>query len=195
MIVAKDKQLTGQIDIFGNVTKEVEKIKKKRKTKATEEERIVEFNKMLDHEPPKEWVKVNKNFDNSKYLPIRIVEALLKSVFGVYQVEESNPIRIVADNIIYSVSLKVYHPVIKEWITFSGVGAAPLRSNEKGISIALHGNAPMARAFAVTNAAKSIGKLFGSALNNLEDEMIDIYSDEFKKIKKEKGSVGKLLDS
>ena len=51
----------------------------------------------------------------------------------------------------------------------------------------------MARAFAVTNAAKSLGKLFGSHLNNLEDEMIDIYSDEFKKIKKGTGQIAKLL--
>jgi len=188
-----EKQLPGQMDIFGNVHEEVAKIRKKRKAKTTIEERLIDFNKMLDHEPPKEWVKINKNFDNSKYLPIRIVEALLKSVFGVYQIEESNPVRIVSDNIIYSVSLKVYHPVIKEWLTYSGIGSSPLRSNDKGISIALHGNAPMARAFAVTNAAKSLGKLFGSHLNNLEDEMIDIYSDEFKKIKKDTGQIAKLL--
>ena len=42
-----EKQLPGQIDIFGNVHKEVAKIIKKRKTKATIEERLIDFNKML----------------------------------------------------------------------------------------------------------------------------------------------------
>lgn len=190
----KDEQLPGQIDIFGNVHKEVEKIRKPRKAKATLDVRIMEFNKLIDNDPPEEWVKINKKFGDSKYLPIRIVEALLKSIFGVYQVKQADSIMIVSDNIIYSVDLLVYHPELKEWLTFSGVGAAPLRSNEKGISIALHGNAPMARAFAVTNAAKSIGKLFGSALNNLEDEMIDVYDPEFAKIKPNKGSVSTLLE-
>ena len=194
MAKGKEEQLPGQIDIFGNVHKEVEKIRKIRKKGTTKEEKLIEFNKMLDYEPPKDWIKLNKNFDNSKYLPIRIIEALLKSIFGYYQIEEASPVRFVSDNVIYSVHLKVWHPILEQWITYSGIGAAPLRSNEKGISIALHGNAPMARAYAITNAAKSIGKIFGSALNNLEDEMIDVYDSEFKKIKKTKGSVSKLMD-
>ena len=191
----QSQELDGQMDIFGGVHTHVVELKKtnKPKAKATQDEKLAEFNKMIDHDPPETWVKVNKNFDNSKYLPIRIVEALLKSVFGAYQVKEASPIRFVGDNVIYSVYLVVWHPILKDWLYFSGVGAAPLRSDEKGISIALHGNAPMARAFAVTNAAKSIGRLFGSALNNLEDEMIDVYDPEFKAIKKSKGSVGDLL--
>ena len=189
----KEEQLPGQIDIFGNVNKEVEKIKKERKKAVSIEEKLMQFNMLLDHEPPKEWIKVNKNFQNSKYIPIRIVEALLKSVFGAYQVLEASPHVVISDCIVYSVHLKVWHPVLKDWLIYSGIGGAPLHTAATGISIALHGNAPMARAYAITNAAKSIGKLFGSSLNNLEDEMIDVYNPEFKKIKKTKGSVGDFL--
>jgi hypothetical protein len=193
MTKKKEEQLPGQIDIFGNVHEEVKKIRKTRKTKGTLEQQLMDFNMMVDHEPLKDWIKVNKNFENAKYIPIRIIEALLKSIFGAYQVKQSDSIKIISDNILYSVDLVVYHPVIKEWITFSGVGAAPLRTEKTGVSIALHGNAPMARAYAITNAAKSIGKLFGSSLNNLEDEMIDVYDPEFKKIKKSKGSISSLV--
>jgi hypothetical protein len=182
-----------QLDIFGNVHEEIKKKRKPRKAKATLEEQLLDFNMLLDHAPLKDWIKVNTNFDNSKYIPIRIVEALLKSIFGVYQIKQSDSIKIISDNILYSVDLVVYHPVLKEWITFNGVGAAPLRTEKTGVSIALHGNAPMARAYAVTNAAKSIGKIFGSSLNNLEDEMIDVYDPEFKKLKKGKGKIGTLV--
>ena len=102
---------------------------------------------------------------------------------------------IVSDSIIYPIDLIVYHPILKDWLTFNGVGAVPLHTAKTGISIAIHGNTPLARAFAVQNAAKSIGRLFGSSLNNEEDEMMDVYSDDFKVLKKSvnKGNIGSLL--
>ncbi len=88
----------------------------------------------------------------------------------------------ISDSVVISVHLKVYHPILKEWLIYAGVGAVPIEL-EKGASPlqfdqikskALHKNIPAAKSFAVSNAAKSIGKIFGSDLNN--DELSTIYN-------------------
>lgn len=158
-------------------------------------ETLVRFNNYINSEPKKEWVKVNKYSDNAKYLPIRVVESLLRSFFGVYQTEMIGQPHIIGNSVVVSVQLKVYHPILKEWITNAGVGAVPIELKatkkdkagnvieegaahaldfEKLNSKALHKNIPAAKAFAVSNAAKSLGRIFGSDLNN--DEISTIYN-------------------
>jgi len=143
---------------------------------------VKKLNDYLNREPKKEWVQVNKFSDNAKYLPIRIVENLLRSFFGVYQVEIVGQPLIIGNSVVVSVHLKVYHPILKEWLTYAGVGAVPIEL-EKGASPlqfeqikakALHKNIPAAKSFAVSNAAKSIGRIFGSDLNN--DEISTVYN-------------------
>lgn len=143
---------------------------------------IKNFNEFLNKAPKAEWVKVNKHSNNAKYLPIRIVENLLRSFFGVYQVEMVGQPHIIGNSIVVSVHLKVYHPLLKEWLTFAGTGAVPMeleqgsgplefeRLKPKG----LHKNVPAAKAFAISNAAKSIGRIFGSDLNT--DELSAVYN-------------------
>lgn len=140
------------------------------------------FNDLLNKEPLPAWIKVNKYSENAKYIPIRIIEDLLRSLFGVYQTEIIGQPNIIGNSVVVSVNLKVYHPVLKEWINYSGVGAVPIEL-EKGAaplqfdlikSKALHKNIPAAKSFAVSNAAKSIGKIFGCDLNN--DEISTVYN-------------------
>jgi hypothetical protein len=143
---------------------------------------IKKLNEYLNKEPKKEWVQVNKHSENAKYLPIRIVENLLRSFFGVYQVEMVGQPHIIGNSVVVSVHLKVYHPILKEWLIYAGVGAVPIQL-EQGAnplefdrikSKALHKNVPAAKSFAVSNAAKSIGRIFGSDLNN--DEISTVYN-------------------
>jgi hypothetical protein len=143
---------------------------------------IKKFNDLLNKDPMDKWIKVNKFSDNAKYIPIRIVESLLRSLFGVYQVEMVGQPHIVGNSVVVSVHLKVYHPILKEWLVYAGTGAVPieLEKNSNPLEFdrikpkALHKNIPAAKSFAVSNAAKSLGKIFGSDLNN--DELSQIYN-------------------
>lgn len=147
-------------------------------------EELHRFNEYLNKEPKAQWIKVNKFSDNAKYLPIRVVESLLRSFFGVYQVEWVGMPTILGNSVVAAVHLKVYHPILKEWLTLAGVGAVPIELEkdasplefEKIKAKALHRNTPAAVSFAVSNAAKRLGKIFGSDLNSDEtSEIFNVY--------------------
>lgn len=137
---------------------------------------ISDFNSLVMSSPRKEWIKTNKYSQNAKYLPIRIVEELLTGIFPFWQVEQVGEPKILGNSVVISVQLKVYNPLICQWLSFAGVGAVPIEM-EKGAhptdwtkinSKALHKNVPAALSFAISNAAKKIGRLFGSHLNSTE---------------------------
>lgn len=155
--------------------------------------KLFAFNKKyLNASPDPKWIKTNQGV---KYLPIRIVENLLASIFGIWQAEMIGRPQILGNSVEVSVHLKVYHPVLREWITYPGTGAVPIQLRatkkdkqgnvigekgaehpldfEKIISTALHKNVPSALSFAINNAAKKIGKVFGSDLNS--DEITETY--------------------
>ena len=137
---------------------------------------ISDFNALVMSSPRKEWVKTNKYSQNAKYLPIRIVEELLTGVFPFWQVEQVGEPKILANSIVISVQLKVFNPLLGQWLSFAGVGAVPIEMQSGSSPTdftkinpkALHKNVPAALSFAVNNAAKKIGKLFGSHLNSTE---------------------------
>jgi hypothetical protein len=140
---------------------------------------LLSFNRMLDKDPPKSWVKKNQGVS---YMPIRIKEDLLRSIFGVFQTEIVGVPRILGNSIVVDVHLKVYHPLMQEWITYAGTGAVPIQT-EKGAGplefdkinpMALHKNVPSALSFAISNAANKIGRLFGAGLNSKADELVGI---------------------
>lgn len=139
-------------------------------------EAMAAFNNVLDKHPKKEWIKDNRGVF---YIPIRIVEQTLRSFFGVYQVEMIGQPNILGNSVVCSVHLKVFHPVMQEWLTYAGTGAVPIQLDKGAGAMdidkmkrdALHKNTPAALSFAVSNAAKKIGKIFGSHLNGIDDIM------------------------
>ena len=72
--------------------------------------------------------------------------------------------------------MRVFNPIAGGWLSYPGVGAVPIElkggSDPTDFSQinpkALHKNVPAALSFAISNAAKKIGKLFGSHLNSTE---------------------------
>jgi hypothetical protein len=169
-------------------TQEIQEVKKSLKTKVRESiqqdqyTHLLKFNEHLSTAPKPEWIKVNKFSDNAQYLPIRKIEDLLRSFFGTYQVEMIGQPHILGNSVVISVHLKVFHPILREWLTYAGTGAVPIEL-EKGATPlqfelikakGLHKNIPAAKAYAISNAAKSIGRVFGSDLNN--DETSEIYN-------------------
>lgn len=143
---------------------------------------MTRFNEMLNREPAQRWVTVNKQ-TKLKYIPIRIVETLLRSYFGAYQIIPVST-QLIGNSVVVTVELKVLHPILKQWLTFAGIGAVPIQVQrganpmewEKINATAIQRNAPAAKSFAVSNAAKSLGQVFGSNLNGDDDMVIyDVY--------------------
>lgn len=137
---------------------------------------LSDFNGLINTSPRAKWVKQNKYSQNANYLPIRIVEELLSEIFPFWQVEQVGEPKILGNSVVISVNLRVFNPLIGQWLNYAGVGAVPIEV-EKGSHPtdftkinpkALHKNVPAALSFAVSNAAKKIGKLFGSHLNSNE---------------------------
>lgn len=174
--------------IAGPLVGTTQELKKSTKTQVRESIKqdqyteLLRFNELLSTTPKAEWIKVNKHSNNARYLPIRKVEDLLRSFFGAYQVEMIGQPHILGNSVVISVHLKVYHPIIKEWLVYAGTGAVPIELEQGAKPLqfelikakGLHKNIPAAKAFAVSNAAKLIGRVFGSDLNN--DEMSEIYN-------------------
>lgn len=138
------------------------------------------YKKLVDTPPRSSWLKVNKYSQNAKYIPIRIVEELLSGVFPVWQVEQVGEPKILGNSIVISVNLKVFHPLINQWLSYAGVGAVPIEVGRGAHPTdftqinpkAMHKNVPAALSFAVSNAAKKIGRLFGSHINSAKDETL-----------------------
>lgn len=138
---------------------------------------IENFQRNLNAFPPKNSVKVNPMANNSKYLPIGYVESILDEYFsGIWSVENFKW-EVVHNEIVGSIDLKVFHPVIKEWITRTGAasvmaqvkrGAEPTIENK--IKNTLVKDFPHLKAECVKNAAKTLGSIFGRNLNR-EDDM------------------------
>jgi hypothetical protein len=123
---------------------------------------------ILNQSPPDNWLKVHPVIVNYRYLPIERVEYLLTRVFGKWWVEVKET-QIMANSICVTIRLYVKNPITGEIDFNEGVGAAPIQTNKgasatdwtqaktSGVQMAL----PMAKTYAVKDAAEQFGKLFG----------------------------------
>ena len=129
------------------------------------------FTKALNRKPA--VVKVNKFQNGAKYVPISHVQTLLDQMFfGLWQTKNFNH-QVIANELVGSVELWVFHPVIKEWIVRNGVAATQIRQN-KGAALtdigakiknALEMDAAHLYADCLKSAAKTLGPAFGRDLN------------------------------
>lgn len=147
---------------------------------------LAELNNLLDKQPSAKWI-ATRNIGGQQigYIPIGQIEQLLRTYFGAYQVEMIGQPQLMANSVVVSVHLKVFNPIVGQWFTYAGIGAVPIQLNKDANPTdftqikhdALHKNAPAAKSFAISNAAKSIGRVFGSELNrDLTSEFYDIYN-------------------
>lgn len=137
-----------------------------------------------------------------KYIPISGIEAELDRMFaGLWQTKNMKW-QVVVNEIVVSIDLEVFHPIAKVWICRSGVGAAQIRQS-KGAGIsdinakiknALEMDVPHAKADAIKNAAKSLGKLFGRDLGRKPQDVSQyepILLNKIKQLKKQEDESGK----
>jgi hypothetical protein len=151
-------------------------------------ESLENFTKLLNKAPLKEKIQKHQGYE---YLPISSVEKELdKMYFGLVQYECISYSQ-VFNEIACHARIKVFHPVINQWINYDGLGSAVIQqdANTKVIDFhqfkkpnAMQLTLPKAYAEALKNAAKKIGKRFGSDINRkFEDEYEPILSGKVKK--------------
>lgn len=115
-----------------------------------------------------------------KYIPISVVEKDLDRLyFGMVQYEILWS-KQVLNEFEVAARIKVFHPVMMQWMTYDGIGAALIQQTANTPVIEFHQHklqtalklaAPNAYAEAIKNAAKKIGKRFGADLmRKIEDD-------------------------
>ena len=129
------------------------------------------FNKALNKKPA--VTKTNKFANNTKYVPISHIQTLLDTLFfGLWQTKNFN-YKVIANELVGSIDLWVYHPVLKDWLVRTGVAATQIRQNKGAdltdigakIKNALEMDAAHLYADCVKSAAKTLGPAFGRDLN------------------------------
>ncbi len=129
--------------------------------------------KILNTNPKPAWIHSNKFAGNSKYISVHVIEDLLNKLFPFWELNQVGQAQILGNSVVVSVELRIYNPLINQWISYAGIGAVPIEV-EKGAhptdftkinAKAMHKNVPAAMAYAMKNAAKKIGRIFGSHLN------------------------------
>jgi len=150
------------------------------------------FTKRLNSQPDPAEVQVNRAANNSQYLPISFVRMKLDETYaGLWNFELKN-YQVIANEIVGTGILEVFHPIAKMWIRRSGTAAVMIQqvSKEKGgsgrisniddkIKNTLVKDFPHLESECLKSAAKKLGKMFGGDLNRqFEDTYSPIYTEE-----------------
>lgn len=131
-----------------------------------------QLNLLLNQEPKQEWIREHPYVKNHFYIPIGIVEMLLRRIFKRYRIEITGQ----GDSfngVWVSVRVHFFNPVTEEWDFHDGIGAIQLQTksgstpadlaniNNGALSMAY----PHAKTLAIKDAVDHFGKLFGCDLN------------------------------
>jgi hypothetical protein len=129
------------------------------------------FNKALNRKPA--IVKTNNFANNTKYVPISHIQTMLDTMyFGLWQTKNFQ-YKVIANELVGSIDLWLWHPVIKDWLVRTGVAATQIRQSKGAkltdigakIKNALEMDAAHLYADCVKSAAKTLGPAFGRDLN------------------------------
>lgn len=130
------------------------------------------FNWLVNQVPNPKLIKENKYAGNSKYIPIGIIETMLQKLVKEFRIEVLRE-GALFNSVYVTIRLHYLHPVTKEWSFHDGTGAAELQTksgasaadlgaiNKGAVMMAL----PMAKSYAIKDAAEHFGALFGRDLN------------------------------
>lgn len=131
-----------------------------------------EFLKVVNQEPPKQFIKDHPMAKGVRYIPIDKVEMMLTKIFQQWRVEILGSGQLL--NAVYvNVRLHYKHPINGDWTFQDGTGAMAIQT-DKGENAsnmgAIKSNAimlalPAAKSYAIKDAAENIGKVFGRDLN------------------------------
>ena len=146
--------------------------------------KIEAFTRIINSNPR----KVEKHpYTKMDYVPVSEIEMVLDQLF-FYQWEWVDvTAELMLNSVVCRGTLIVKHPSIDQWLRRSGGGAVKLQQ-DKGAKVddlsKIKPNAfdlavPVAEAFALKNAAKKFGKIFGRDLNRkFESDFTPLYTPE-----------------
>lgn len=149
-----------------------------------------QLNQLVNVDPKQDWIKTNKYANNSKYIPIGIVETLLQKVFKQHRIEVLRE-GVMFNSVYVTVRLHYLNLVTNDWSFHDGVGAVQLQTkqgsspaelqniNNNAVMMAL----PMAKSYAIKDAAENIGRIFGRDLNR--KDVLEYNTDNSIKVAKE----------
>lgn len=133
--------------------------------------RMQGFTKILNSKPDPKKILKHQGYE---YIPISAIEKDLdKLYFGLVQYECIS-FKQIFNEVACHARIKVFHPVINQWMHYDGLGSAVLQQDKDTKVSDFHlfkkPNAgqltyPKAYAEAIKNAAKKIGKRFGADIN------------------------------
>ena len=149
---------------------------------------ILKFNQLLNEEPSEKEIKINEMAGNSKYYPISFVEMELDEIFGGLWKTHSFQYQIVANEILGSIILEVFHPILNVWLTRTGTAAVLIRTIkdkpfwliENKIKNTFVMDLPHLEAMCIISSAKKLGKRFGRDLNRKLEDNYDPFGDDDK---------------
>lgn len=130
----------------------------------------------FNEKPDASKVKINKLANNSKYLPISHIEALLDRYFFGRWSTRNFTFENIANELVGSLELILIHPYTNEMIVRTGVASVQIRVNKdtrKKITNALVCDVPHLKSECIKNAAKSIGKIFGRDISRKQEDVSD----------------------
>ena len=153
-------------------------------------ENLYDFMKELNEKPREDEVRQNPMANNSFYIPIQIIEDKLNKFFPMMWQTKNFKYHREINEIVGDLELEIFIPHLGTWITRSGTGAVQiqLRSdrNDKNEKIpndlsdpnilgrkiinTLQKDLPHLKAECIKNAAKSLGRQFGSDLNRKTED-------------------------
>lgn len=124
----------------------------------------------LNKQPSEKWLKQHPIVD-SKYLPIDKEEWLFDSIFQEWSIEIIREGQMM-NSVYIVIRLHYMNPVTGEWNSHDGIGAQPLQIDSKSKfsmdtlkPAAFQMALPMAKSYAIKDAADHLGKLFGRDVN------------------------------
>lgn len=133
-------------------------------------ELLEKFQVLVNSEP----IDVSRSEDDLyDYISISKIEEELSNIYyGLVQFEITNSF-FINNTVIYNCRIRVYHPIIQEWLNYDGTAAVTLKTKitKEGTDEIIDGEVlmelavPLAYAEAIKNASKKIGKKFGADLN------------------------------
>lgn len=155
-------------------------------------EELTNFVNALKSDPAPTEVKINKMANDSQYIPIGDIEEKLDYFFfGIWKTTDPQ-VMVVVNEITFLIQLHVLHPKTGIWLERTGAAATQIQLKsgsavtDVGAKIAntLGKDFPHAKAEAIKNAAKSLGRIFGRNLNRgPKDAALDIMTFEDVEIK------------
>ncbi len=133
---------------------------------------VESLNYILNQPPKASWVKVHPFIKDHKYLPINIVEWLLKKIFKKYSIEIRSQGQ-TFNGVYVVVRVHYWNPTTDTMDFHDGIGACSLQTksgsspaelqniNNGALSMAF----PIAKTLAIKDACDHLGSLFGADLN------------------------------